>query len=66
MADLRIFYRILGIAEEIIEPSYYHILGIERKDITAEKVLDNPQTVVRVNPPVLKPALPGDYFSVYY
>lgn len=38
MTDLRIFYRFLGIAEHIIEPSHYHLLGIDRKVCNSETV----------------------------
>ncbi len=38
MTKLQIFYRILGIAKHIIEPSYYHLLGIDRKNCTGETV----------------------------
>ena len=40
MSDLSVFYRMLGIAEHIIDPSYYHILGIERKGCNAQVVRD--------------------------
>ena len=38
MTQLRMFYRMLGIAENIIEPSFYHLLGIDRKDCDFETV----------------------------
>lgn len=38
MTEFSIFYKILGIAEDIIEPSYYHLLGIERSGCSAATV----------------------------
>lgn len=40
MSELSVFYRMLGIAEHIIDPSYYHILGIERQNCNAQVVRD--------------------------
>ena len=38
MNELNLFYRVLGIGSDIIEPSYYHLLGIEPGKCTAEAV----------------------------
>ncbi|MCF7954345.1 MAG: hypothetical protein K9M75_00950, partial [Phycisphaerae bacterium] len=38
MTELRMFYRMLGIAENIIAPSFYHLLGIDRKDCNVQTV----------------------------
>jgi len=38
MSELRMFYRMLGIAEHIIEPSFYHLLGLERRKCDPESV----------------------------
>lgn len=38
MTKLRMFYRMLGIAENIIDPSFYHLLGIDRKDCNSATV----------------------------
>jgi hypothetical protein len=38
MTELRMFYRMLGIAENIIEPSFYHLLNIDRKDCSFKTV----------------------------
>ncbi len=38
MMDWNVFYRAIGIAENIIDPSYYHILGLTARDCDAEKV----------------------------
>ncbi len=32
------FYRILGVAEHVIEPTYYHILGVHPKECEPEKI----------------------------
>lgn len=36
--DWSVFYRAIGIAENIIEPSYYHVLGLTARDCDREKV----------------------------
>ncbi|MHC4553220.1 MAG: hypothetical protein ACYSUT_10740 [Planctomycetota bacterium] len=38
MMDWNVFYRAIGIAEDIIEPSHYHILGLEARDCDRDKV----------------------------
>src|SRR6056297_3140363 len=38
MTDFRKFYRIIGIAEHIIETSYYHLLGLDMNNCTPETV----------------------------
>ena len=38
MTDFRVFYRIIGIADHIVRPSYYHLLGLQMQGCTAEKV----------------------------
>ena len=38
MNELSVFYRMLGIAKNVIEPSYYHLLGLERKGFRADDV----------------------------
>jgi len=39
MTKLRMFYRMLGIAEHIIDPSFYHLLGLDRKNCSRETVM---------------------------
>ncbi|MBW8015771.1 MAG: hypothetical protein FVQ82_06260 [Planctomycetes bacterium] len=39
MTRLRMFYRMLGIAEHIIDPSFYHLLGLDRKDCNQQTVM---------------------------
>lgn len=38
MMDWNVFYRAIGIAEDIIDPSHYHVLGLPARDCDREKV----------------------------
>ncbi|AQT69501.1 hypothetical protein STSP2_02692 [Anaerohalosphaera lusitana] len=58
MSDLRVFYRILGIARHIVDPSYYHILGIDRKGCNADVV----RSALKARKRELRENIPGPEF----
>jgi len=58
MIENIVFYKILGIDEAIIEPTYYHLLGLEPKDCTAQRVCK----ALRQKQKELRQNIPGPQF----